>query len=95
MKVELLQITGDKMLAADNIEVRLDGKHCECVTRAELVFDAQDHTPRVTLTIIPTDLQVFLDGKPVFTIPEFGHINYKQHNKEQIFPDDAANSTEE
>jgi len=86
------------MLASDNITVKLDGKECDAVVKAELRFDATEHTPRVVLTIIPTELVVDLNGKPLLTtspggqhLPE-GHTNYRKNDDVQIYPDDLENT---
>lgn len=101
MKVELLQSSKDKMLASDNITVKLDGRECDAVIRAELVFDAEKHVPVVTLSLIPTELTVTMDGRPLLTLgkivehlPE-GHVNYRKNDEVQILPDDIENADKE
>jgi len=95
MKVELLQTTKDRMLASDNVMVKLDGKECDAVIKAELRFDAAEHTPRVVLTIIPTELVVNLDGKALLPWGEDGHANYRKNDEAQILPDDLDNAHKE
>lgn len=98
MKVELMQTTDHRMLAADNVTVKLDNKEVSCVESINVIFDAQKHTPRVIMTIIPTELVVSLDGKPLMTIEEWGkenyrvagHDNYQKNDHPQIIPDDIA-----
>lgn len=95
MKVELLQITNDRMLASDNITVKLNGQECDAVVKAELQFDATNHTPRVILTIIPTELKVDLDGNCLLEFGKKGHANYRKNDEVQIYPDDAENADKE
>ncbi len=83
------------MLAADNVIVKIDGKEVQCVESINIQFDAKEHTPRVIMTIIPTELKVSLDGQPLMQLGGVcqqlaeGHINCRKNDMPQIMPDDV------
>jgi len=96
MKIELIQTEAERMLDSSNVIVKLDGREVQCVQSINVEFDARNHIPLVTMTIIPTELKVDLDGEPVRPLGKVvqglaeGHIHCSKNDEPQIIPDDTG-----